>query len=79
MITNMFGPADFMNLFYGGIDKTKMAYGEFDLRKNEPVSGMVYIGLPGQFKPEHSNRDIEVINSEDELVYRYGKGLWVLK
>ena len=56
-----------------------MAYGEFDLRKNEPVSGMVYIGLPGQFKPEHSNRDIEVINSEDELVYRYGKGLWVLK
>ncbi len=79
MVTDMFGPTDFMNQFYGGIEAAKIVYGEFDLRKNEPVSGMAYIGLPGQFKPEFSDKKITVITAEDELVYRYGKGLWVLE
>ena len=88
VVTERMGPTKLMFAFYGLKDNTKLEFRDFDLtRENSPL-GYVFVGLPGEFAgPGDKANDrqvngrtiLEKINYGDELVFNYGKGIWIGK
>lgn len=75
VVTDKLGPTDLMFRFYG--PRTKQV--EFRQLRNgeEAVPGVAYLGLPGEIEKMRSTRILEKISAKDELVYKYGQGIWI--
>lgn len=74
VVTSKFGPMEKMLKFYGVLPNTRIEVGEFT-----PSPGKIYIGLPKELKNIPEDKIIKKIEADDELVYGYGKGLWIAK
>ena len=74
VVTNKFGPMDKMLEFYGVLPNPQIQVGEFT-----PTPGKIYIGLPKEMRGIPEDKIVEKIDADDELVYGYGKGLWIAK
>ena len=74
VVTSKFGPMEEMLRFYKVLPNPNIEVREFTL-----TTGKVYIGLPKELKGVSDEMVIEKINADDELVYGYGKGLWIAK
>jgi hypothetical protein len=87
IVTERIGPTKLMLSFYGFKDNPKLEFRDFDLTRENPLPGSIFIGLPGEFtgpgdkandRPVFNGRTIlEKINYGDELVFNYGKGIWI--
>jgi len=73
-VTNKFGPMDVMLKFYKVLPNSNIEVGEFT-----PSPGKVYIGLPKEMRGIPEDKIVTRIEADDELVYGYGKGLWIAK
>ena len=50
-----------------------------EVREFIPSPGKIYIGLPKELRDVPEEKIIKKIEADDELVYGYGKGLWIAK
>jgi len=73
VVTERLGPTKLMFKFYG-LTQANITIREFNLATEKPAENTLYIGLPGEFAPGLVIQ--EKINYGDELVYKYGKGIW---
>ncbi len=74
VVTSKFGPMEKMLKFYEVLPNPRIEVGEFT-----PSPGKIYIGLPKELKNIPEDKIIKKIDADDELVYGYGKGLWIAK
>lgn len=74
VVTSKFGPMEEMLKFYKILPNSKIEVREFT-----PVPGNVYVGLPKEMAGIPEDKIIKKIEADDELVYGYGKGLWIAK
>lgn len=74
VVTNKFGPMDKMLKFYGVLPNSRIQVGKFS-----PTPGSIYIGLPKEMQGIPEEKIVEKIDADDELVYGYGKGLWIAR
>jgi len=68
------GIMDVMLKFYKVLPNSNIEVGEFT-----PSPGKVYIGLPKEMRGIPEDKIVTRIEADDELVYGYGKGLWIAK
>ena len=74
VVTSRFGPMDKMLKFYRVLPDPRIEVREFI-----PSPGKIYIGLPKELRDVPEEKIIKKIEADDELVYGYGKGLWIAK
>lgn len=94
MVTDKFGPSPLMFAFYGIWEPDlywrqkeagkrwsweKVIFGSFELKgENKIPARSAWLGLPGEFAQVPEEK-LTKIPAGDELVYRYGAGLWILE
>ncbi len=78
IVTNKFGPMEMMLKYYGQLPDEKIEVREFDvLRETPEIKNTVYIGLPKEVGG--GAQILTKITADDELVYGFGKGIWIGK
>lgn len=79
IVTNRFGPMDLMLKYYKVLPNSKIKVREFTWKQEVKNPGTIYIGLPKEFTGIEEEKIIKKIDADDQLVYGYGKGLWIAK
>lgn len=77
VVTTKFGPMETMLKYYGIVVDEKIQVRDFDIKTERNNVPTIYIGLPKQLQGLSGADIIYEIPADDELVYGYGKGIWI--
>lgn len=89
IVSPLFGPIEKSVLYYLGKNDLNISFNTFDLKKNYPKPNTIYIGLVGEFvgrgkdieekEPVNGVTILERLKSNEEIVFEYGKEIWITK
>ena len=89
VVSPLFGPIEKGLPYYLGRNNLNIKFNTFDLKKNYPEPNTIYIGLVGEFvgrgkniekgEPVNGVNILERLKSNEEIVFEYGKEIWIAK